>query len=482
MTADSSGASARVAAVLPELMMTHQDAFPMPANDGAMWAGRGISYSVTGGVAVCGRNGRWGAIIAPTYWYAENANFELPENPQFVPPYKGGYSPWASRYYYMPRSLDAPRRFGPTALRTVDPGVINLFYRNPRIEAGFSTEPMWWGPGQYNALLLSSQAAGMPRAYLRTIKPLRAAGEIDIMYFIGGMSYSKFFLLQNAIDTTRSIAGLSLVWRPRFEPNLSIGAARVVMNPMAGRTYLKQLFDPLISVGTPNAVGRGDSTQFPGRDQLFSVFANWRLPADGAEVWLEWARAELPESLRDFVQSPNHTQAVTIGMQRVSKPFKRDWTWRVGAEYSSTTQTSTYRERPTGSWYTSRAVQAGFSQKGQVIGAMIGPGSATQRLSVDFANPHHSFGLFAWRIKWDDDSYYTIPRPQGNGICKHDVSLAWGARGSARTGAGWIDATITTQNRLNIFWQAVGFCWANEELQVDKRNLSLEFRFRPRLR
>ncbi|MBC7842665.1 MAG: hypothetical protein H7099_10140 [Gemmatimonadaceae bacterium] len=482
MLADSSRVPLRLAIVLPEVLATHHQSFPMPANDGPLWAGRGLAYSVTGGVALCGRQGRWGAIIAPTYWYAENANFDLPDNPQFVPPYRGGYSPFASRYYYMPRSLDAPRRFGPTALSGFDPGVITVFARNARVDAGFTTEPMWWGPGQYNALLLSTQAAGLPRAYVRTARPLRLGGELDISYFIGGMSYSRFFFENNPIDTTRSIAGLSVVWRPKFEPGLSLGAARLVIAPIAGKAYLKQLFDPIIPVGTPNAVSRADSTQFPGRDQLFSVFANWRLPDDGTEIWFEWARAELPENLRAFFQAPNHTQAVTLGLQRVSAPFHRDWTWRVGAEYSQTTQSSTYRERPTGSWYTSRAVQAGFSQKGQVLGAMIGPGSVTQRLNLDFAGPRASLGIFAYRIKWDDDSFFTIPRPNGNGLCKHDVSLALGARGTARTPAGWFEATLTSQNRLNLYWQALGLCFENEELQIDKRNLSLEFRFHPRIR
>ena len=472
----------RVAAVMPEVLFTTQQSFPMPANDGPMWAGRGRSYSITGGIAVCGAQGRWGAIIAPTFWYAENADFDLPTNPQIVPPYVGGYSQYASPYYYLPRSLDAPRRFGPSAIRRLDLGAMTLFAKTKHVEIGFTTEPEWWGPGQYNALLLSSQAAGLPRAYVRTAKPIKAAGEIDIRYFISGMAYSPYFFLDRPADTTRSIAGLAAVWRPKWEPNLSVGVARLVMAPMAGRVYFKHLLDPLIPVGTPNAVARQDPTQFPGRDQLFSVFANWRLPADGAEIWFEWARAELPENFNDLLASPNHTQALTLGLQRVSDTFWRDWTWRVGAEYSQTNQSSTYRERPTGSWYTSRAVQAGFSQRGQVIGAMIGPGSVTQRLNLDFASASRSIGLFAYRIKWDDDSFFTIPRPNGNGLCKHDVSLAYGARGSARTPAGTLDLTVTAQNRINIYWQALGLCFQNEELQIDKRNFSLEFRMHPRLR
>lgn len=480
MLIDTSSAAIRVAAVVPEAFLTSQQAFPMPANDGPMWAGKGVSYSISGGLALCGRHARWGAVIAPTYWFAGNAAFELADNPQIAPPIRQDYSPWASPYHYMPRSLDVPRRFGDRTLRRLEPGTLALWYRASRVEVGFSTESEWWGPGQYNALLLSSQAAGAPRVYIRTSNPIRAKGEIDIRYFLGALNISPYFFAAPE-DSGRTIAGLTAVWRPDAQPGLSIGAARIVVAPILGNGYLKHVLDPVLHVGTPNALPYADKTQYSGRDQLFSMFANWRLPDDGAEVWVEWARAELPVNIREFVESPHHTQAVTAGLQHL-RSVGRGWSARIIAEFSQTNQSSSYRERPVGSWYTSRAVQGGFTQKGQVLGAVIGPGSLTQRAGLDFIGPRHSLGVFAWRVRWDDDSFFTIPRPNGNGLCKHDVSLAWGLRGAARIPVGWIEGTVTAQNRLNLYWQALGLCFQNEELQIDKRNLSIEFRFRPALR
>jgi hypothetical protein len=479
--ADTSAVPLRIAMVLPELLVTSQQAFPLPANDGPMWAGRGISYSVSGGVALCGPHGRWGAIVAPTYWYAENAAFALPDNPQVVPPLNQAYSRWASPYHYLPRSLDSPRRFGDVSLRHLEPGSLSLWFRTTHVEVGFTTESEWWGPGQHNALLLSSQSAGMPRAYARTSKPIRAAGELDIRYFLGGLSFSPF-LFAVPEDSARTLAGLSIVWRPEFDKGLTVGASRLVASPILGNGWILHALDPILSAGTPNAVPYAEQSHDPGRDQLFSLFADWRLPADGGELWVEWARAELPKNINDFFASPNHTQALTIGLQHVRPLRWKDWSWRIGGEYTQTTQSSTYRERPTGSWYTSRAVQGGFTQKGQVLGAVTGPGSVTQRVNLDLAGPRRSLGAFLSRIKWDDDSYFTIPRPFGNGICKHDVSLAWGVRASSDSPAGWIEATVTSQNRLNLYWQALGLCFGNDELRIDQRNLSIEFRFHPRAR
>lgn len=480
MLRDSAASPARVAIVLPEILVTSHTGFPVAGNDGPMWAGRGLSYSITGGVAVCGYQGRWGAIVAPTYWYAENANIDLPISSYIVPPLKSEYSIWANPYYYLPRSLDAPRRMGADALRRVEPGVIAFWYRAPRVEVGFTTESEWWGPGQRNALLLSSQAAGVPRVYVRTSRPIPLGGALDVRYFVGAPSYSKFFRAPQPADSGRSLAGIALEWRPRFESGLSLGLARLVASPRNSNAWADHLFDAVSSVGRPNARGRQDSTAVPGRDQLFSLFANWRMPADGGELWVEWAKAELPVSLADFLSAPNHAQALTIGAQKVQQMRRPGWAWRVGAEYSQTNQSSTYRERPLGSWYTSRAVPGGFSNKGQVLGAVIGPGSVTQWIGFDIGTERGSVGAFLQRVKWDDDAFYTIPRPIGNGLCKHDVSLTWGLRGMAATAAGAIDATLGSTNRLNIYWQALGLCFVNEELQIDKRDFSLEFRFHPR--
>jgi hypothetical protein len=481
MLADSSDAPIRFAAVLPEFLVTSQSAIPLPANDGPMWAGKGLSYSVSGGVAICGKRARWGAIIAPTYWYAENAQFDVTDNARIIPQRRSDYSRWASPYHYLPRSLDNPRRFGDATLKRFEPGTTAFWYRNDVIEAGLTTESEWWGPGQYNALLLSSQAAGVARVYVQTAKPIRAKGDLELRYFLGAPRISPFHFDQPE-DSSRTLAGLVATWRPEFERGLTFGAARLVASPRLGNTWLKHLIDPILPAGTPNAVSFDDKNHYPGRDQLFSVFANWRLPEDGTELWLEWGRAELPRNLRDALESPNHTQALTIGLQHVQPFGTSPWTWRIGAEYSQTNQSSTYRERPIGSWYTSRAVQGGFTQNGQILGAAIGPGSVTQRVSLDFARPSASVGLFLYRIKWDEDAFYTIPRPNGNALCKHDVSLAGGIRGVLGTRAGWFEGTVTTQNRLNLYWQALGFCFQNEELQIDQRNLSIEFRFRPRAR
>ncbi|MCU0633452.1 MAG: capsule assembly Wzi family protein [Gemmatimonadaceae bacterium] len=481
MRRDTTAARVRVGIVAPELLVTSQHSFPLPDNDGPMWAGRGRTVSLTTGIAACGRGGRWGVIVAPTWWRSENRDVPRVTDPQVVPPFKPGASPFSSPYHFEPRSIDMPRRFGDDPVSRVEPGLLGAWIATERVEVGITTEPEWWGPGLRNALLLSTQAAGVPRAYVRSVAPLRLAGELDVQLFLGRLSWSDYFRDPAPADSSRSLSGAMLVWRPWFDRRLQLGAARLVGAPVAGNNLLVHALDVVRDVGRPNAIGRTDSTALRGPDQLFSVFAHWQLPDDHTAAWLEWGRAEQPASPTDLLASPNHSRALTIGIQHV-RPWtsRAGWSTRLAFEYTATNQTGTFRERPAGSWYTSRSLPGGFTHRGQVLGAFIGPGSVTQWGALDLATRRGSAGVFVQRIKWDDDSFYTIPRPLGNGLCKHDVTLAWGLRGVLRTlRFGEAEATVASQQRMNLYWQALGFCWANEELEVNARNVAVTFRWRP---
>jgi hypothetical protein len=444
-----------VAMLAPEVLLANQTAYSLPDNDGAMWAGRGATWSVTAGAAICGRDGRWGAFVAPTLWRSANRDTRLVSDPEVVPDFWTGASvPWASPYHWPGRSLDRPRRFGDERLTTVDVGVLAAWFRTPsqRVEGGITTEPEWWGPGLRNALLLSTQSAGVPRAYVRTGRPLRLKGTIEAQLFVGRLDWSDYFRSAPPSDTARTLAGAAIVWRPWFESQLQLGISRLVAREvLKGPEMIRRFTDVFTSVGTPNAVPVADRNDRPGADQLFSVFAHYRLPDDGTEAWIEWARAQQPVSFADLLQEPAHSRAFTFGLQHVRALPKSGWHVRAAVEMSSTNQTGSFNRRPSGSFYTSRSVLGGFTQRGQVLGAVIGPGSVTQWAALDVAGPAFSAGVFVQRTKWDDDSFYVIPRPVGNGLCKHDVSMAYGTRGVWTTPwLGQLEAALSAQWRQNV--------------------------------
>ncbi len=479
LVTDSSG-RARFSLLQFDALATSNSQLPFAGNDGAMWAGRGISVSVTGGIGLSWHRLR--AIVAPTIWRASNRDFSVPTDPELVPTIPLPRSPWSSPYHWYSRSLDLPRRFGSSTLLAVDLGQSSVWFNWDRVAVGLSNEQQWWGPGLQNALLMSNNAAGFGHFFIRTPRPLQSsAGAFEASYLLGTLTASPFFESGATTNPARSISAAAVTFAPRRVFGLTVGVSRLVLASMDARTDVwGHVLDILRSVPTPNDRPYQDPTQIRGKDQLFSLFSRWVFPEDRAEVWAEWGRADQPESLSDFATSPGHSQAYTIGAQATKEVSER-WSLLAQFEHTKTQQSGTFRERPSGSWYTSRAVLQGFTQRGQILGAAVGPGANSQWLALDLRDSRASVGAFAGRIRWDDDALYTIPRPNGNGLCKHDVSLFLGARSSLRTSRMELSGMINAQHRLNAFFGSTGLCFIDEQ-RSDRHNLTFTFSVGPRFR
>ncbi len=66
-----------------------------------------------------------------------------------------------------------PYRFGPDAYSDFDWGLSSARIHYKSIEAGISTEPLWWGPGVQYALMMSNNAGGFQHLFLGTRSPLQ---------------------------------------------------------------------------------------------------------------------------------------------------------------------------------------------------------------------------------------------------------------------------------------------------------------------
>jgi hypothetical protein len=476
---DASGDTVFLAPWWPELNVVYNSGLPYTLNDGALWAGRGTSGSVTGGVRA--RYRFLHLTLAPTVVYSQNADFDLPNDPRFfdqAPPFPR--SPYSYPWRIIGSSIDLPLRFGDEPYQRFDLGQSALYAELGPVETGFSNENEWWGPGVRNALIMSSNAPGIPKLFVRTARPIRTPiGAVEARYILGSLATSPYFEVTDESRRARSLSAAAVTLRPAFAPALTLGLARSVFAQTGEGETIGHAFDVLSSTGRPNALPNADPSQTPGRDQLYSFFARYVLPDDGFESYLEWGRTEIPKNFRDLLVSPNHTQGYTLGVQ-YARPLARDArTLRFQAEVTNVAQSSTFRQRPTGSWYTSRAALQGYTQRGQVIGAAIGPGGASQWLAGDLFTPRWTAGLFAGRVRWDDDAFYVTQKPIG-GFCRHDVSVLGGVRGSTRSSAGSFNAALTVASRLNVFYQNSRACFSDEGPRVDTRNVTLSFGYVPR--
>lgn len=463
----------RWALLSPEITTVANSWIPFSLNDGAMWASRGWNGQVRLGARV--EWGRFFAVFAPEFIASDNGRYEMP-HPATTLPLPAGRNPLSSPWHTRP-SIDTPLRFGSHGFSLADPGQSSVGVRFGAITAGLSSENEWWGPGIRNAIVLSNNAAGIPRAFVRTGHPLRTAiGTIEGSWFLGGLFESRYF--DNVWqDDRRSISGIALTWRPKFEPDLTLGVARTVYASVIGWDRLpSHILDVLRGRGTHTTA---DSGAVNSREQITALFGRWVFPAARFATHFEWARTEWPTSLRDFLMSPTHSQGYTLGLEWATPVGPSPNLLRFQAEHTYLERSPSYRDRPLASFYTSASVAQGYTQRGQVIGAAVGPGGSGHWVGLDYSMPTWRVGLQLGRIRWDDDALYRFPNVNyENKWCSHDVSLFAGVTASHGSPLGRISASLTRGERINMFFYHLTWCGptADRIEIVDARNTTLEIR------
>ncbi|MDP9348463.1 MAG: capsule assembly Wzi family protein [Gemmatimonadota bacterium] len=464
------GGGARWALIAPELSMMWNSALPYSQNDGRLWAGKGLNTSLLAGVRA--EYGPVFLILAPQVGYMENRAFAelLPEPLQdrfTVAWYNGEYEGYTA---------DLPLRFGDRALHFVDPGQSTLGVRAKGATLGVSTENQWWGPGIRNAIVMSNQAAGIPHLFVRTGPPLRTRlGSFEAKWILGALGESSFFDTLAANDR-RALSAMVATFRPAGEPGLTLGIARSVQSPVSGAgATLGHALDVLTRWPRPDSAHNGS-------DQILSLFGRWVFPADGLEVYAERARQEMPAGLGDFLDYPNHTQGYTLGAQW-ARPVAEERLLRFQTEVTYLEQSSTFLHRPVPRYYTGASVPQGYTHRGQVIGAAIGPGASSQWLAADYLASAWQIGIFGGRIRWDNDAFYTTPRsrpgPWGGAWQAHDVSVLGGIRAGYDLPMFRIDAELSTGTRMNYLYQNFGGGWHDADRGVNVRNHTLRLGITP---
>ena len=147
-------------------------------------------------------------------------------------------------------------------------------------------------------------------------------------------------------------------------------------------------------------------------------------------------------------------------------------------ELSNLEQTRNYGDRPNPpDYYTGRAAPAGFTNRGQVLGAAIGPGSDSQYLAADYYAPRWEVGLFGERVRNQNDALYRQVLPNYR---RHDVTIGGGVRGGARFRYLDARAELRADNRLNYLYQnGSGYLFGLGT--VDVGNVGLTLSLTPRL-
>ncbi|MEX2110698.1 MAG: capsule assembly Wzi family protein [Gemmatimonadaceae bacterium] len=460
----------RASAISPEVLAVVNSAIPFSQNYGSLWAGRGASTRTLVGFKL--ESARVRFIFAPEIIYSANTDWLL-RHDYYAPELPPDRSPYTLPYYVGAFTIDQPMRFGDSRIRRIDLGQTTAMWSGNRFAFGFSNENEWWGPGIRNAIVLSNNAPGFPHLFFRTARPLKTYfGDLELRWLVGGLTESSFFDTVSTNDA-RSIAAIGATVQTRWDPDLTFGFARSVYATSTGWSEVPWRW---LDVFARTYQDVPDTTR-TRRDQLFTLFARWVFPSEGLEVYGEWGRRELLVNLRDFLLAPNHTQAYTIGMQWRG-PEWRAGTFRVQSEITQLEQSATFRDRPVGSWYTSTRVIQGYTHRGEIIGASIGPGASSQWLAVDYLRQSWRVGAFGGRIRWNQDVHNNYGAPVYVAYCNQDVSIYPGIRAAKSSWFGTLTADLTFQNRLTPFFQHGGGC-PNNGRRLDIRNNTLSVTVSP---
>ena len=460
-------AAGRAAAslVAPELSMTWSSRIPVARNDGALRPGRGASTLAMAGVML--QAGPFRLVAAPELAWEENQSFD--------PLLPAGWTP-AQRASFQPpwltgrNSADLPYRFGGASRARILPGESSLTLRAGALSLGAATEEQWWGPGVRNAILFTNQAAGVPHLFARTTRPLRTPlGGVEAKWVAGGLRRSEW--AADSLAEWRSLSAFGVVLHPAA--GLSLGAARAVYADADGAG------DALSRAGDALARwrGAGDSLAAHPFEQMTSLFGRWVFPAQGAEVYAEWARYRLP-SLRQLMETPEHTQGYVLGMQWL-RPAGAGAV-RVGTELAFLERSPAWAAHPQGAWYASAAVPGGYTNRGEPVGALVGPGGSGQWLAADWLRGEGRVGVFVGRNRWANDAYYDTPGQKLSRYRGHDVSVFGGARAAFALGALGVDGEYRLEQRLNYLFQNTSGSWETRDMAVNVVNHSIQLRISAR--
>ena len=198
------------------------------------------------------------------------------------------------------------------------------------------------------------------------------------------------------------------------------------------------------------------------------------MPKSGFEAYFEWARNDGAQDFEDLIGEFDHSQAYTLGFQKVTRTGYGDL--RVIGELtdlkSNVVDAVNGRSGRHGvnTYYTHGQVRQGHTNKGQLLGSWIGPGSDAQYLAIDLFMSRGRYGVFLERIRRDDDAFFRN-RVYDYGFRGHDVELVAGVHASRGLGDLQIDGEASWGRRKNRNF--LGLDGSYEDFRRDT-NLSLD--------
>jgi len=380
--------------------------FPHGENNQAAWYGRGANTEFMGGFYITSEF--FTLNIHPHLIYQQNEDYL---HPSFIFRNSDGDLRYVAEG--IQAQLDAPFRFGPDPYTTFDWGNSSVRLHYNKFEAGLSTEPLWWGPANRYPLIMSNNASGIPHAFIGTREPVTIPylGDLQFKWIVGYPEESQFYDGVGQGET-RFTNAINLAYRPAIFRNLTLGFTRVYHLYQEGGFDIRNvlvILDPLRRARLVEVQGADGRRQV--RNQTASFYVHLHLPDANAEIYGEFYREDHSFDFRDLFIQPHHNSAYMFGFQKLFYAPLSSF-YKVNLEFTNLTMSQLQQVRNQTFYYTHSRIRQGHTNRGQILGAAIGPGSNSQYLGIDGYRSDYKYGFYIQRIARNDNFHFRQNPPE----------------------------------------------------------------------
>tara|TARA_Y100000768_G_scaffold388744_1_gene386735 strand:+ start:4287 stop:5969 length:1683 start_codon:yes stop_codon:yes gene_type:complete len=400
-----------------DYFLEYNSKHPYNRNNGSMIPNRGYQHVISPGFYF--KLGPLSIKLKPEHHYSENKNFDG---------FWEGHYPviWANRYRLW-NHIDMPERFGEIRHNRLLIGQSSISINFKKLRIGVSNENLWWGPSIRNSIMMSNHAEGFKHITFNTTEPIKTfIGNFEWQIITGRLESSgftppntdfeysgtKIYVPKiNQLGKTgdwRYLQGFIFSYSPKWIDGLSLGLTRwaQMYSALIEGKYFWMIGEPTYFPAFANFFRENDKYQNyeEQTNQAAGIFMNWHWDDAKARIYAEFYHNDSKQNFRDFLLDSDHSRAATVGISKIfeinNNNFIFNWEW------TQMEQTAGRMLRNAGSWYSHNYVYDGYTNRGEVIGSSIGPGSNSQYFSLNKINENSRLGVAIEIVDNDNDFYY----------------------------------------------------------------------------